>query len=681
MATTSRKKAASGKDPAKASQEKRSRKNTAPVPEKEDFIGAEIIILLSFALAVLLFLSNFHLCGAAGGFLRNLQLGIFGMVGFIAPLLLFVGICFYLSNRGNPVAMRKLAACIGVVLSLCGFAQMLFGRQPDSGTGIWEYFRLSAESGLGGGLTGGLICAALSSVLGGIGAFLILLVSFLICVVCITERSIVKAVKRHGDAAYQMAKEDMGRRRELHAERQEERRRMREEKIRGVNLGSTDLFQTQNPEWEDEAKQYEEPEQQRGEPRQQYGEPVTYDESGYDDFGEEEAAGDRNFAGQTMPLKSRPPASQKTVQPMPQEPVRSLSRADVFTGKITMPGSYADTDEDTAPFEEDEVLSPAESAQRLVAEGISSIDDFEGMFGKPATVPSFPSTAAEPSFQGLDEEKLEEPIIPFKKPHTDRASDSEFESGEASQNEPVVKYGRNLRASYDEEQEGEIYLEAPEEETLSFESSDRGKNWGQEWYDGEDGLAEEGSGNGENSYYGEGSYRGESSYHDEDSSNGENNYHDENSYRGESSYHDEDSSNGENSYYDEDSSNGENSYYDESSYRDENSYYDESSYRDENSYHDESSYIDEGSNHKASSYYHGDSYSYEGGRDEEGNNRPGSRYDEEGFTDEYRVPRGTRQIITAAGKIIESDAEALQKKLETKRQEARDGQMLSLIHI
>ena len=71
-----------------------------------------------------------------------------------------------------------------------------------------------------------------------VGAFLVMAVGMIICMVCITQRSFVKAVKRHSDVAYQHAREDMERRRELYAERQEERRRLREEqRVRGVNLG------------------------------------------------------------------------------------------------------------------------------------------------------------------------------------------------------------------------------------------------------------------------------------------------------------------------------------------------------------------------------------------------------------------------------------------------------------
>ena len=69
--------------------------------EESGFMRAEVIIICSFAVAVLLFLSNFHLCGTLGEVLRSFQLGVFGALGYIIPPVLFVGTCFHLSNRGN----------------------------------------------------------------------------------------------------------------------------------------------------------------------------------------------------------------------------------------------------------------------------------------------------------------------------------------------------------------------------------------------------------------------------------------------------------------------------------------------------------------------------------------------------------------------------------------------------
>lgn len=127
----------------------RPRKNLVPVKEEPaGFLRAEVMILLSFAAAVLLFLSNFHLCGVAGDFLRGVQLGLFGMAGYIAPLILFVGTCFAMSNRGSRAAARKLAAALTAFFLLCGLAQLFFGQDPEEGKSILDYYTMSARSGL-----------------------------------------------------------------------------------------------------------------------------------------------------------------------------------------------------------------------------------------------------------------------------------------------------------------------------------------------------------------------------------------------------------------------------------------------------------------------------------------------------------------------------------------------------
>lgn len=67
----------------------------------------------------------------------------------------------------------------------------------------------------------------------------------IISLVCITERSFVSAVKSGSGKAYQYAKEDYSRRKEIHEERQAEKRRLREEqRVQGVNLAATDFSKT-----------------------------------------------------------------------------------------------------------------------------------------------------------------------------------------------------------------------------------------------------------------------------------------------------------------------------------------------------------------------------------------------------------------------------------------------------
>ena len=221
--------------------------------DNTEFMRAEVVIICSFAVAILLFLSNFKLCGVVGDVLRGVQLGIFGIVGYLFPILIFVGTCFHLSNQGNIHAAMKLAAVAGAVITVCGMLQLAFGTVP-AGAKWMEYYKQSTLTGTGGGWLGGVLTSFLTIGLGKPGTFLVLVVLFIICMVCITERSFVSAVKRGGDKAYQYAREDMDRRRELHAIREEERRRIREEqRVRGVNLNATRLMTPEEEDYDEEA--------------------------------------------------------------------------------------------------------------------------------------------------------------------------------------------------------------------------------------------------------------------------------------------------------------------------------------------------------------------------------------------------------------------------------------------
>lgn len=214
-----------------------------PIIEEDSFMGTEVAIIASFAISVLLFLSNFKLCGAVGNISRGVLLGIFGIIGYIAPILMFIGTCFYLSNRGNRRAMIKMASVLVVLLSLCGLTQMMFGGGFKEGQKIFEYYKQSAVSGTGGGLLGGFLVVVLCKPLGGLGAGLILFVSFIIGCVCITEKSLVSFVKKGSGCAYQYARKDMNRRRILHEEKKVEKKRLRDEqKVRGVNFNATSLI-------------------------------------------------------------------------------------------------------------------------------------------------------------------------------------------------------------------------------------------------------------------------------------------------------------------------------------------------------------------------------------------------------------------------------------------------------
>ncbi|HCD46860.1 MAG TPA: cell division protein FtsK [Lachnoclostridium sp.] len=227
-------------------------KKNVDLPEPE-FIHSEVVIIMSFLAAAILFFSNFHLCGMVGDFLRSIQLGIFGSVGYVAPVLLFAGTAFYISNQGNPRAAFKLASFILALVSLCGFLQLLFGAKSGEGMGLADIYFEASVSGRGGGIIGGLLAGGLTSIIGVVGAYLVIGVLLIISAVCITEKSFVDIVKKGSGKAYRHARENVDMHMEIHAIRQEARRKLWEEKkLRGVNLEATKLEAAQEENYGEE---------------------------------------------------------------------------------------------------------------------------------------------------------------------------------------------------------------------------------------------------------------------------------------------------------------------------------------------------------------------------------------------------------------------------------------------
>ena len=230
-----------------SSAKKQTAKSTAAKKGKAaqdtSFLQSEAAVLGTFAICVFLFLSNFHICGVIGDVLSQVMLGVFGSIGYVAPLLLFAGMLFYASNKGNIRAVYKMLAVEVLLIVLCGLAQLLFGGGYQEGQTLRDVYESAGVSGQGGGVIGGALVLVLHTAVGTIGSYLILLLFMIISIVCITEKSFVSAVRKGGGRAYQYARDDYDRRKEIREEKREERRLLREEqRVHGVNLKSTDLL-------------------------------------------------------------------------------------------------------------------------------------------------------------------------------------------------------------------------------------------------------------------------------------------------------------------------------------------------------------------------------------------------------------------------------------------------------
>lgn len=183
-----------------------------------DFLVKEIVVWLSLALCVYLQISLFGIGGTIGDAASLFMKGVFGLLGYIAPILIFVCLAFGLSNKGNRVATIKLVA--GIVASICVITLLQLIVCHDM---IGEKISvIYTECHLGGGVIGGCIVNLLNPMIDTIGTYILVIVLLIISLVILTGKSLLALVKNEGEKVYQTAKEDVIRRKEQNGAKQKE---------------------------------------------------------------------------------------------------------------------------------------------------------------------------------------------------------------------------------------------------------------------------------------------------------------------------------------------------------------------------------------------------------------------------------------------------------------------------
>ena len=208
---------------------KRNKKQTKKKQDGQSFLKDEIIILSALAAGILLLISNFGIGGFVGDAVSSVLFGLFGTIAYIIPILLFIGIAFVISNKGNSIAYIKTAAGAGFTLMVCTLFQLIM-NEYTAGTRLFSYYKISSMHKDGGGLLGGIVVSALCPAIGVIGTYVIVIILCIICLVIITEKSFIRGVKKGSEKAYSSAKQDAKKRKEQAELRREKRAQEREQK-------------------------------------------------------------------------------------------------------------------------------------------------------------------------------------------------------------------------------------------------------------------------------------------------------------------------------------------------------------------------------------------------------------------------------------------------------------------
>ncbi len=167
---------------------KRSNSRKKAKQESKINMGIEFPMVVSFCLMILMFLSNFGICGRAGNNLSSFFFGIFGCVQYVMPITLFVSLCVLLVNDFSSLAVKKCFAGFMFLMMISGYVQ-IFINGADSN--IYDLFRTGLEDPMTGGVIGGGIACFLSRWFSVPGACIIMFCILVLSIIMLTQRSVV----------------------------------------------------------------------------------------------------------------------------------------------------------------------------------------------------------------------------------------------------------------------------------------------------------------------------------------------------------------------------------------------------------------------------------------------------------------------------------------------------------
>ena len=203
---------------------KNNKKDIANLVTVDDSIRDEAVLLCILGVSILIYLALFGVLGSFGKVLQGLFFGVFGIVSYIVPVVIFFSAAFYISNRGKSVAYIKVIFAIVLLLILMSLSELMFDKDfnPEK---ITEYYTHCSEAHKGGGIIGGMISSALTKTIGTPGTYIVLIILTIVAIVLITERSFFSGVKHGSETIYHSSKDYS----EKYKDRRDEKRRIREE--------------------------------------------------------------------------------------------------------------------------------------------------------------------------------------------------------------------------------------------------------------------------------------------------------------------------------------------------------------------------------------------------------------------------------------------------------------------
>ncbi len=289
MATSSPKKRKASSGVRKRS-EKTTRSSNSIRARKDFELRREIKAVLVFAFAILLFTCNFGWIGTAGNMVSEVMFGLFGVLAYVFPLALGFLIVYLMINPGVSQAIRKSVSGIVLFLSLGIILDLISGIAEKSEKFSIKDFYLACSEKRGGGVIATMASYGLLKAVNKVGTIIIVAAIVIVCIILLTEKSIVKGVKDKTEKLLAQNATDKEIKQELRDERLEDLRRRREEKEERLRLK------------EEKLRLREEQEKEKAERRQEKDE-IRLDE--------EVLKRNRSVSGITLNTEIKPPVPEE----------------------------------------------------------------------------------------------------------------------------------------------------------------------------------------------------------------------------------------------------------------------------------------------------------------------------------------------------------------------------------
>ena len=214
----------------------RSKKADASRTAQDRALFHEIGLIVLFAAMVLLFFCNFGLIGPGGDAVSGVLFGVFGLTAYAVPVLLFLAVAFWFANEGNPNMARRLTAGAVLFLMVGIICDLLHAGGGMADYSIAILYEDCRDNKAGGGILAGSVSFFLQHYIGVVGTVLVIFLCCIVCLILLTEKSLISSMKRGGSRVRELSREDAARRREQarvrHAEQEERRVRKEEEHAR-----------------------------------------------------------------------------------------------------------------------------------------------------------------------------------------------------------------------------------------------------------------------------------------------------------------------------------------------------------------------------------------------------------------------------------------------------------------